>query len=108
MGVEINQKSRWLGVSLLLLALSGVAILLLWGAGPFAPRFTTPEMDETRWHLPDWLWITSFVVAIVATPTAVICGVIAAIKAKSGYVRLRMVAAVLLLLFLIAVLARVP
>lgn len=105
---EIKHKSRWLRASLLLLVLSGLAILLLWGAGPFAPRFTTPEMEEARWRLPDWLWITSFVIAIVAIPAAVICGLIATVKARPRYLRLRTVVALLFVLLVLVVLMRVP
>jgi ABC-type Na+ efflux pump permease subunit len=101
-----RRVSRWFVASFFLLVLAAVAIFLLWRAGPFAPRFTPPEVEATRWHLPDWVWLLSFAVSVLATPLAVIGAAIGLAKLKPGVKRWPIVLGLLLVFLVILLLVR--
>ncbi|MFG6468152.1 hypothetical protein [Roseateles sp. BYS87W] len=100
-------NGRWFAASLLFFGLTVIALFLLWNAGPFVSKFPSPEMQAKRWHLPDWLWLSSFATVLLATPSALICAAVGLAKAKQRRLQWQMIVTLVVVSALLAIAARV-
>ncbi len=103
---KAREARHWFVAALLLLIAAGAAVAVLAYAGPFAPRFASPEVHARRSQVPDWLWLSSFAMVLLAAPGAVICAAMGLVRARRVSAPIRTITVLLAVLLALALLAQ--